>query len=330
MLLVMADLCNQFFDRGTFHFKPEAANRERYLSLFMQSKGRIYAVNHIPRQQTDVFATANGTAFTNAVIQAIHELINPQAKWETVMARARFFTVKSSNGNQNPLSDIQVTQDLKGGDYNFHQEDRMTSRDVKFNPQVNQDGKRGSSASTASVTNRDTGTEAPAYEGGGKFSDISPENPESMKRGTLQRIEQLQNSLSSLVSASSEEMLEKILSMFADQNRMVEVSHLSRGKSRAKPKRYLGRLIDSGKGHNLEISWYKPTEIEDLKSDGDGNFKTYAVIYQQFKRTSKRGELLYGDRTSKKVEVFVKKIGENWKVMLGDITVLETLPIEGE
>jgi hypothetical protein len=328
-LFVLADLCNQFFDKGNFAFKPEAANRERYISLFTQAKGKIYAVNHIPRQQTDVFVTGNGTAFTNALIQAIHELINPQAKWETVMARARFFAVKSSNGNQNPLSEIQVTQDIKGGTYNFHSEDKISAKDVKFNPQVNEESKK-SGSSAASSSAKDLGTEVPAYEAEEKLAEISPENPESMRQGTLQRVEQLQNSLSALVSASDELMLEKILSMFKDQNRMVEISHLQRGKSRAKPKRYLGRLIDSGKGQSLQINWYKPTEISEMQDDGEGGFKAYATVYQEFKRFSKKGALLYGDRTSKKIEIFIKKIGANWKIMLGNIEVLETLPLPGE
>ena len=347
-LFVFADLCNKYFERGNFILKVEPASPERYASLFAQTKGKIFAVNHLPREQADIFITSNGSAFTNAIIQAIHEPINPQAKWETVFARARFFSIRSSNGNQNPQCEVNVTQDIKSGGYNFHADDKLTTNDIKFNPQIEEkkngkakdkkssdnvvdayenEAKKGSSASS---NGKFMETVVPAYENPVKVLVLDPSNPESLRQGSLQRIEMLQETLANLAGSKDNNMIEKVMELFKDNVTNVEVSHLRRGKSRMKAKKYLGKLMDSGKSNSMNISWYKPTEIGEVVPDGNGGFKTTAMVFQEFRRTSKSGKLLYGDRTSKKIEVLLQKINEEWKVMIGDIEVIETLPIPNE
>lgn len=162
---------------------------------------------------------------------------------------------------------------------------------------------------------------------------------DAFEKKSLQKINQFNTYLKILCdkSATYEEInktIDQAVSLFVDENAMIETSSISRNDvKRYKIRTYLTRLklVQYDK---IEIEWTNVQYVSDVKRGPDGNF--YGVVsFEQVFRGYRDGKLVYQDITRKNATVVLKIYEKNmegnitnvWDVLLSDIGVITTKSI---
>ena len=162
---------------------------------------------------------------------------------------------------------------------------------------------------------------------------------DAFEKKSLQKINQFNIYLKILCnkSASYDEInktIDQAVSLFVDENAMIETSSISRNDvKRFKIRTYLSRLklVQYDK---IEIEWTNVQYVSDVKRGPDGNY--YGVVsFEQLFRGYRDGKLVYQDITRKNATVVLKVYEKNtegnvtnvWDVLLSDIGVITTKSI---
>jgi hypothetical protein len=172
------------------------------------------------------------------------------------------------------------------------------------------------------------------------FEEVAGDlSKDAFEKKSLQKINQLNTYLKILCNKSStyEEInktIDQAVSLFVDENAMIETSSISRNDvKRYKIRTYLSRLklVQYDK---IEIEWTNVQYVSDVKRGPDGNF--YGVVsFEQVFRGYRDGKLVYQDITRKNATVVLKIYEKNtegnitnvWDVLLSDIGVITTKSI---
>ncbi|MFY7788147.1 MAG: hypothetical protein ACOVQA_09760, partial [Thermoflexibacteraceae bacterium] len=176
---------------------------------------------------------------------------------------------------------------------------------------------------------------------GGNFdkkSDVAVKNLDEAGKANLAEeakavVTTFQDKLQQIATASSSsdknanetELIESAMLLFSDNTREIGISSLKRGTVRKKVKKYFKRLYGIGNSYQINISWYQPTEIENLEVQTNGSYTTKATVYQEFRKTNKAGKLVYGDRVIKQVYLTLQPDAQapsGFKVQIDDIQVV--------
>ncbi len=172
------------------------------------------------------------------------------------------------------------------------------------------------------------------------FEEVAGDlSKDAFEKKSLQKINQLNVYLKILCnkSATYEEInktIDQAVSLFVDENAMIETSSISRNDvKRYKIRTYLSRLklVQYDK---IEIEWTNVQYVSDVKRGPDGNY--YGVVsFEQVFRGYRDGKLVYQDITRKNATVVLKVYEKNtegnvtnvWDVLLSDIGVITTKSI---
>lgn len=130
---------------------------------------------------------------------------------------------------------------------------------------------------------------------------------------------------------SSNEAIDQAVSLFVNENALVETSSIKKNSvSHYKIREYLTR-VKLFKYDKIEIEWTHVQYVSDLKLGADGNF--YGVVtFEQVFRGYRDNQLVYSDITRKNENVVLKTYNKNyegatktiWDVLLSDIGVVYT------
>lgn len=172
------------------------------------------------------------------------------------------------------------------------------------------------------------------------FEEVAGDlSKDAFEKRSLQKINQLNVYLKILCNKSAtydeiNKTIDQAVSLFVDENAMIETSSISRNDvKRYKIRTYLTRLklVQYDK---IEIEWTNVQYVSDVKRGPDGNF--YGVVsFEQVFRGYRDGKLVYQDITRKNATVVLKVYEKNyegnvtniWDVLLSDIGVLTTKSI---
>lgn len=319
--IMITDLCNTVSSKELDFPQTDNPSKERYLSLFLRSKGKLSLSNHVAREQVDINVHGRGSIFTNSLIEAIQHG-KDTADWKAVLQDTRYQTVMKSRGSQNPqfveqtqssntpliLPPVrnQTTNKIVFGEELAKTEVKPESQDIKT-PEKQ--------AETTTDQNLPLGVWA--EEGLAKVTNFQ-ENISALSNIKNSRYNQQQRT----------DMMANIMGLFADNMRaLVESSDLKQQISSQNLKKYLGTLYSSNEQQNTRIDWYKPAEITDFVKQSNKSYKAQVRIFQEFRQTNPNDELLYGDRVEKIVDLWAKLEKENgtwvWKLSLGNIRVVK-------
>ena len=167
-------------------------------------------------------------------------------------------------------------------------------------------------------------------------TSISPERKKAIDSLAMEKVRDLSKYITLIGSkttpfSEANRAIDRTLELFASDAE-IGVSSLSRTEVAYYPvKEYLQRLMALNYD-KVEISWFDIHYISDLEQQPDGRFVGVITIYQQFRGSSKDGEMQYKDTTKKDITIYVERkqtqingrmIGF-WDVILGDIRVTET------
>ncbi|MEM1136751.1 MAG: hypothetical protein AAGI07_13015 [Bacteroidota bacterium] len=167
----------------------------------------------------------------------------------------------------------------------------------------------------------------------GNNSDI---NFNEFKEKSLSKINDFSTYLGIIASrqtdpAAANNAIDLAISLFVNEESMVEVSSAKRKEVISHPIRvYLGRL-KLLKYDKIEITWADINYVSDFRLSDDGNYYGTVSLKQTFKGFID-GEEVYSDITEKQIEVvlkgFEKEVGGKatklWDVLLSDIGVMNT------
>jgi hypothetical protein len=331
--LLIVDLCNSISTDRIVNLKVLPAKQEKYATLFKETQGEVFAINHFPHEQHELITTADGTIFTNGFIHALHE-DRKDNRWEAIMSRAKYLTIGESRGKQNPQLQISIkNKDLEP--QNFNAPNNSTTGEVRMRPDDN-NGNFIAPINTKAVSESSTKTVR-----GGNF-DKKPDNfaPEltsdkkaALSQQALVTVSNFQDKIAQIALGSSSnesgkgeaDLIESAMLLFSDNTKEIGISSVKRGVARKKVKKYFRKLYGIGNAYKITINWYKTTEIEDLQPQTNGTYTTLATVYQEFRKTNKNGKLVYGDRVTKKVALTLKpdsNESSGWKVLIDDIQVV--------
>jgi hypothetical protein len=117
------------------------------------------------------------------------------------------------------------------------------------------------------------------------------------------------------------------VSLFQDENKVVEISSKTSTKVQPLKVRAYFNKLRVLKYSKVDIEWYDIQYISNLRLGSDGSYYGIITIFQKF--TGFNGDkIAYTDVTQKNVEIKVMQIntvrGSDWEVLLGNISVVET------
>jgi Caspase domain len=308
--VVLTDLCNQAGNDVFFELLETMPDADRYHSLFVQSEGEVMMSSHVAKDQSDVRIGEEGSIFTGSIIQAIRSQKEANT-WKDVGNNAKSMTVLSSRGSQNPqttsrdrLSDLQTPI-------------VPTPTEMKVTP------------NNVSLS----GKETPAIKPIEKPEPTKAEIPElplaKITAESMEKINSFQNQLSQLAFAGASEqtnrknLISSMMNLFADKNRIIELSGMNDQVIRKNLNAYLGTLYSSDQQGKILISWYKPAEIGEFLLQSDASYQSDVKIFQEYKKVDASGQFIYGDKVEKKVRLTVRNQGGEWKISMGDISVVK-------
>lgn len=128
--------------------------------------------------------------------------------------------------------------------------------------------------------------------------------------------------------------IEQSVSLFVDENAMIETSSVTRNDVRRFTVRNYLSHIKVVNYDKIEIEWTNVQYVSDVKQGPDGNY--YGVVsFEQVFRGYRDGKLVYQDVTRKNATVVLKTYEKNvdgniknvWDVLLSDIGVISTKPV---
>ena len=96
---------------------------------------------------------------------------------------------------------------------------------------------------------------------------------------------------------------------------------------------YLTILRDTKKYNQIRIQFYEGAKVSEFTQDPSGGYSGTATVFQEFVGYDRNGKPMYQDRTKKNIntqlnpefDAFYKE--KRWKVLLGNVTVDETLDV---
>ena len=96
---------------------------------------------------------------------------------------------------------------------------------------------------------------------------------------------------------------------------------------------YLAILRDTQRYSQIRIQFYEGAKVSEFTQDPSGGYRGTATVFQEFVGYDKNGKPMYQDRTKKNIntqlnpefDAFYKE--KRWKVLLGNVTVDETLDV---
>lgn len=169
---------------------------------------------------------------------------------------------------------------------------------------------------------------------------ISPERKQAIDSLALEKVRDLSKYISLIgdketAFSEANRVIDRAVELFMEGSE-VGVSSLYRDKITYYPvRKYLERLMRLNYS-KVDIEWFKIEYVSDLEQQPDGTFVGVITIFQKFSGFDQEGELVYQDVTKKDITVYVKrketqiagKLIGFWDVLLGDIRVKETKPID--
>lgn len=96
---------------------------------------------------------------------------------------------------------------------------------------------------------------------------------------------------------------------------------------------YLTILRDTKKYNQIKIKFYEVAKVSEFTQDPSGSYRGTATVFQEFVGYDKNGKPIYQDRTKKNINTqlnpeydeFYKE--KRWKVLLGNVTVDDTMDV---
>ena len=171
--------------------------------------------------------------------------------------------------------------------------------------------------------------------------ELSDEIKEYFKKSILTRVKRLEHYISIIANKSMDDNLRKssidqAVQLFEDENRIVQISSFKNGIETLteRPVRvYFDRLY-AIKADRVDITFYKVTQLTDIRLGPDNKYYATAYIFQDTKiyYTSASEIPDYSDVTEKAIDITIKPdttvIGDKTIVLypakLGNINVKET------
>lgn len=340
LVVLIVDLCNSIStERRIVNLKMQAASQEKYKKLFTENSGVVVMVNHFPREQHEVFVTPDGTTFTNAFIHALHE-DRKDNRWEALVSRAKYFAISESAGKLHPQAEVNIKNN--GEEAAMDNQSKYIGKPAdNIRPKENTAEDNFRYPVNSRTPEDKTQTNSTTVKGGNfdKKSDVAVKNLDEAGKANLAEeakaiVTTFQDKLQQIATASSSsdknanetELIESAMLLFSDNTREIGISNIKRGTVRKKVKKYFKRLYGIGNSYQINISWYQPTEIENLEVQTNGSYTTKATVYQEFRKTNKAGKLVYGDRVIKQVYLTLQpdtQAPSGFKVLIDDIQVVE-------
>jgi hypothetical protein len=170
---------------------------------------------------------------------------------------------------------------------------------------------------------------------------MTDELKEYFKKSILTKVKRLEHYITLIADKSKDEGLRKnsinqAVELFEDENKIVQISHLSNGKETItdRPVRtYFDRLY-AIKADRVDITFYKVTQLTDVRLGPDKKYYATAYIFQDTKIYYKNSSDIpdYSDVTEKAIDITIKPdttvIGDKTVILypakLGNINVKET------
>jgi hypothetical protein len=171
--------------------------------------------------------------------------------------------------------------------------------------------------------------------------ELSDELKEYFKKSILSKVKRLEHYITLISSKTVDDGLRKssidqAVELFEDENRIVQISSLKAGKETVvdRPVRtYFDRLY-AIKADRVEITFYKVTQLTDVRLGPDQRYYATAYIFQDTKIYYKAESEVpdYSDVTEKAIDITIKPdttmVGDKAVVLypakLGNINVKET------
>lgn len=166
---------------------------------------------------------------------------------------------------------------------------------------------------------------------------LSEENLGDFKQGILEKVTELTNHIAVIADKKKDlvlrnEAVTAAKKLFLSDEKIVEISSLNTTVTKKIPVRqYFSRLLNLPY-YKVRITFYEIAHVSQLEKAPDGKLYGTAYIFQKFEGYDNENNLVYTDRTIKKVEVVVdqltKSIGDQTVyipiIRLGNINVDET------
>ncbi len=170
---------------------------------------------------------------------------------------------------------------------------------------------------------------------------LSDELKEYFKKSVLNKVKRLEHYITLIANKSMDDNLRKssisqAVELFEDENRIVQISSLANGKETIidRPVRtYFDRLY-AIKAEKVVITFYKVTQLTDVRLGPDDKYYATAYIFQDTKIYYKEANDVpdYTDVTEKAIDITIKPdttiVGDKTVILypakLGNINVKET------
>jgi hypothetical protein len=170
---------------------------------------------------------------------------------------------------------------------------------------------------------------------------LSDELKDYFKKSVLNKVKRLEHYITLIANKSMDENLRKssisqAVELFEDENRIVQISSLVNGKETIidRPVRtYFDRLY-AIKADKVVITFYKVTQLTDVRLGPDNKYYATAYIFQDTKIYYKESSEVpdYTDVTEKAIDITIKPdttlVGDKLVILypakLGNINVKET------
>jgi len=170
---------------------------------------------------------------------------------------------------------------------------------------------------------------------------LSDELKDYFKKSVLNKVKRLEHYITLIANKSMDDNLRKssisqAVELFEDENRIVQISSLANGKETIidRPVRtYFDRLY-AIKADKVIITFYKVTQLTDVRLGPDNKYYATAYIFQDTKIYYKESSEVpdYTDVTEKAIDITIKPdttlVGDKMVVLypakLGNINVKET------
>lgn len=170
---------------------------------------------------------------------------------------------------------------------------------------------------------------------------LSDELKDYFKKSILNKVKRLEHYISLIANKSMDDNLRKssisqAVELFEDENRVVQISSLVNGKETVidRPVRtYFDRLY-AIKADKVVITFYKVTQLTDVRLGPDNKYYATAYIFQDTKIYYKESSEVpdYTDVTEKAIDISIKPdttlVGDKQVILypakLGNINVKET------
>lgn len=172
-------------------------------------------------------------------------------------------------------------------------------------------------------------------------TELSDELKDYFKKSILQKVKRLEHYISLIADKTKDDGLRKssinqAVELFESENNIVQISSIASGKEVVtdRPVRtYFDRLY-AIKADRVEITFYKVTQLTDVRLGPDKKYYATAYIFQDTKiyYSNSKDVPDYSDRTEKAIDITIRPdttvIGDKTVVLypakLGNINVRET------